>query len=151
VSILKFSVSDFVFLRIYTLLICWEKLFNFLSSRGPPGVRGPQVKNRCNKEYWDVIDEVVVAVLNDILKQGELSGTPKQGIIIFFPKKPHPSSTADFSPITLLTTDYKIQTKTLANGLKPYLTKLVHASQKGCVPGRTHTSCRIHNTGCDRL
>jgi hypothetical protein len=35
-SILKFSISDFAFLRAYTLLICWEKLFNFLNSRGPP-------------------------------------------------------------------------------------------------------------------
>jgi hypothetical protein len=34
-SVLKFSTSDLAFLRIYTLLICWEKLFNFLNSRGP--------------------------------------------------------------------------------------------------------------------
>jgi hypothetical protein len=45
-SILKFSISDFAFLHIYTLLICWEKWFNFLNSCGPPGVLGPQVKNR---------------------------------------------------------------------------------------------------------
>jgi hypothetical protein len=36
-SVLKISISDFAFLRIYTLLICWEKLFNFLNSRGPQG------------------------------------------------------------------------------------------------------------------
>jgi hypothetical protein len=35
-SVLKFSTSDFAFLRKNTLLICWEKLFNFLNSRGPP-------------------------------------------------------------------------------------------------------------------
>jgi hypothetical protein len=57
-------------------------------------------------------------VLNDILKQGELSGTQKQRIIILVPKSPHPSSTAEFRPITLLTTDYKILTKKLANTLK---------------------------------
>jgi hypothetical protein len=45
-NVLKFSISDSAFLRIYTLLICWEKLFSFLNSRGPPGVRGPQVNNR---------------------------------------------------------------------------------------------------------
>jgi hypothetical protein len=50
-SVLKFSISDFALKRVYTLLICWEKLFNFLNSRGPlsrrraPVVRGPQVKN----------------------------------------------------------------------------------------------------------
>jgi hypothetical protein len=47
VSVLKFSISDFTFSRTDTLLICWEKLFNFLNSRGPPGVRGPQVDTRC--------------------------------------------------------------------------------------------------------
>jgi hypothetical protein len=36
-SVLKFSISDFAFfLRMYTLLICLEKLFNFLNSRGSP-------------------------------------------------------------------------------------------------------------------
>jgi hypothetical protein len=35
-SVLKFSISDFDFLRIYTLLNFWENLFNFLNSRGPP-------------------------------------------------------------------------------------------------------------------
>jgi hypothetical protein len=49
-SVLKFSISDFdFFLRIYTLLICWETLFNFLNSRRLPGVRGPQVKNRWSR------------------------------------------------------------------------------------------------------
>jgi hypothetical protein len=34
-GVLKLSVSDFAFLHIYTLLMCWEKLFNFPNSRGP--------------------------------------------------------------------------------------------------------------------
>jgi hypothetical protein len=42
-SVLKFSISDFAF-----FMSCWEKLFDFLNSRGPPGVRGPQVNNGCN-------------------------------------------------------------------------------------------------------
>jgi hypothetical protein len=52
----------FFFFRIHTLLICWEKLFNFLNSRGPlsrhrgpSGVRGPQVKNRCSSRYNPII------------------------------------------------------------------------------------------------
>jgi hypothetical protein len=49
-SVLTFLISDFAFLRVYTLLICWEKLFNFLNSCGPPGVRGPHVKNR-----WSIL------------------------------------------------------------------------------------------------
>jgi hypothetical protein len=38
---------------VCTLLICWgKKIFNFLNSRGLPGVRGPQVKNRCPRAQW---------------------------------------------------------------------------------------------------
>jgi hypothetical protein len=47
----------------------------------------------------------MVGVLNEVLQRGELSGTQKQGIIILTPKTPHPSSTKDFRPIKLLTTD----------------------------------------------
>jgi hypothetical protein len=61
-SVLKFTISDFAFLRMYTLLICWEKLFNFLNSRGPLGVRGPQVKNHLSRSFrlkatWTWLDE----------------------------------------------------------------------------------------------
>jgi hypothetical protein len=35
-SVLKFSISDFDFLRMCTLLICWEKLFKFLKQSRTP-------------------------------------------------------------------------------------------------------------------
>jgi hypothetical protein len=44
----------------------------------------------------------MVGVLTEVLQRGESSGQ-KQGIIIIIPKTPHPSSTKDFRPITLLT------------------------------------------------
>jgi hypothetical protein len=100
-----------------------------------PGIDG--IPYEFYKEYWDIVGEDMVGVLNEVLQRGELSGTQKQEIIILIPKKPHPSSTKDFRPITLLTTDYKIQTKVLVNRLDVYLAKLVNIAQKGCVPGRT--------------
>jgi hypothetical protein len=100
-----------------------------------PGIDG--IPYEFYKEYWDIVGEDMVGVLNEILQRGELSETQKQGIIILIPKALHPSSTKDFRPITLLTTDYKILTKVLANRLKMYLAKLVNIAQKGSVPGRT--------------
>jgi hypothetical protein len=79
----------------------------------------------------------MVGVLNEVLQRGELSETQKQGIIILIPKTPHPSSTLDFRPVTLLTSVYNILTKVLANRLKVYLANLVNIAQKGGVPGRT--------------
>jgi hypothetical protein len=53
-SVLKFSISDFAFLHkyisiyiLYNVLIHWEKLCNFLNSRGL------QVKNRCYRQLLD--------------------------------------------------------------------------------------------------
>jgi hypothetical protein len=100
-----------------------------------PGIDG--IPYEFYKEYWDIVGEDMVGVLNEILQRGDLSGTQKQGIIILIPKTSHPISTKDFRPITLLTSDYKILTKVLANRLKVYLVKLVNIAQKGCVPGRT--------------
>jgi hypothetical protein len=35
-SVLKCLISVFAFFTYIYLIICWEKLFNFLNSRGPP-------------------------------------------------------------------------------------------------------------------
>jgi hypothetical protein len=48
-SVVKFSVWDFAFSYIYFINLLGK--INFLNSRGPPGVRGPQVKNRCSKRW----------------------------------------------------------------------------------------------------
>jgi hypothetical protein len=85
-SVLNFSISDFAFLRKNTLLICWEKLFNFLNSRGHPGVRGPQVKNRCFKGFrtWTSLT-FHTWYLRRLLHQtsgSETSGHPKIYIIL---------------------------------------------------------------------
>jgi hypothetical protein len=88
-------------------------------------------------EYWDLIGADMVPVFNDILQHKTLGGTQKQRKIILVHKTSNPYSITDFRPITLLNTDFKVLTKTLANRLKHYFTKIIHMSQKGCVPGGT--------------
>lgn len=58
-----------------------------------------------------------------------------EGIIILLPKT-NPRTIADYRPITLLNTDYKILMKVLANRLKPLLPHLIEKEQICGVPGR---------------
>ena len=43
----------------------------------------------------------------------------------------------NWRPITLLTTDYKILTRALANRLKSVLHLIIHPNQTACIPNRT--------------
>jgi hypothetical protein len=42
-----------------------------------PGIDG--IPYEFYKEYWDIVGEDIVGVLNEVLQRGELSGTQKQG------------------------------------------------------------------------
>jgi hypothetical protein len=44
---------------------------------------------------------------------------------------------ANYRPITILNTDYKILTKTLNNRISRVANKLIHPDQTGFVPGRS--------------
>jgi hypothetical protein len=69
-----------------------------------PGIDG--IPCEFYKEYWDIVGEDMVGVLNEVLQGGELSGTQKQGIIALIPKKPHPSRILGQSHYLLRTTKY---------------------------------------------
>lgn len=59
-----------------------------------------------------------------------------QGWICPLYKKDDPRLPSNYRPITLLNTDYKIYTKSLAMKLAEVAPKLVHESQAGFIPGR---------------
>jgi len=52
-------------------------------------------------------------------------------------KKKDKMKTENYRPITLLETDYKIHTKTVANKLGKVCQNLIHKDQAGFIPGRS--------------
>ena len=71
------------------------------------------------------------------MKRGELSVTPKQGIITNLPKGNKPRELLkNWRPISLLNVPYKVLSNVLANRLKDVLPCIIHENQKGFMAGR---------------
>ena len=69
---------------------------------------------------------------------GKLCPSQNKSYITLIPKKDADHSLAkNFRPISLLNTDYKIITKTLANKIKPFLHTIIKSDQTCSIPGRT--------------
>lgn len=87
------------------------------------------------KHFWPLFGSRLTCIYNYALKAGSLSVTQRRGIITLIFKKGDRTRLKNWRPITLLTTDYKILTKALANRLKKVLPTIVHSDQTSCVPG----------------
>ena len=74
---------------------------------------------------------------NDIQKYGKLEGSRfAESWMCPLYKKGEKSDIANYRPISLLNTDYKLLTKALTIRLAKVATDLIHPDQAGFVPGR---------------
>lgn len=73
--------------------------------------------------FWDQISDLVVNSLNEGYNNEILLYTQRQSIITLLYKKGDPENLENWRPISLLNTDYKILTGSLANRLKKSATK----------------------------
>ena len=74
---------------------------------------------------------------NFSLQNGLMSSSQRNGVITLIPKKDKDISyLKNYRPISLLTVDYKILAKTIANRLKKCLDILIHSDQSGFLKGR---------------
>jgi len=89
------------------------------------------------KTFWDKIHVYLINSYKDIISNGHLGFSQKQGVISLIPKKDKdPKHLKNWRPITLLNTDYKILTKYIAEYMKEYLSDLIHVNQKGFLSNR---------------
>ena len=58
-------------------------------------------------------------------------------LITLIPKVANPETSAQFRPISLRNTLYKILAKILVNRLRPILQRIIHLAQSAFVPNRT--------------
>lgn len=82
------------------------------------------------------ITEILEKVFN---KVASMKGAPAEyvkGIMFFLYKKGDKRLIKNYRPITLLNSDYKLQTKILATRLGEATQKVIHNDQAGFVPGR---------------
>ena len=94
--------------------------------------------------FWDELGDFYIEVLNEIFQDGELAVSQQKGLIKITYKKNGRQFLKNYRPITLLNTDLKLITKTLAKRLAKVLGNIIHENQK-CVPGRNITE-NIHLT-----
>ena len=89
------------------------------------------------KHFWDLFGNELADIYNYGFEHEILSVTQRRGVITLIFKKNDRTKLKNWRPITLLTTDYKILTKALANRLKNVLPMIIHTDQTACVKGRT--------------
>ncbi len=111
------------------------ELWKTLHARHVEDVRFP------SRAHFDVV-KLITAALEDIRVYGVDPRTPfAQGWIApIYKEKGERTRVVNYRPITLLNTDYKLLTKTLAVRLAEVAPGLIHRAQAGFVPGR-----KIHN------
>ena len=87
--------------------------------------------------FWQDVSDMLVDSYNFSLENGLLPLSQRSGIITLLSKKDKdPLLVKNYRPITLLTVDYKIIAKTLANRLRLCIDDLIHPDQSGFVKGR---------------
>ena len=87
--------------------------------------------------FWNDISDMLLDSLNYSFENGRLSLSQRNGIITLLPKKDRDLlEIQNYRPISLLTVDYKIIAKTMANRLKECIGNLIHPDQTGFLKGR---------------
>ena len=94
--------------------------------------------------FFHDIADMLIESLNFSFEHGILCSSQRNGVITLLPKKDRtPDLVKNYRPISLLTTDYKLIAKTMANRLKGVLDGLIHEDQSGFMKGR-NIGCNIH-------
>lgn len=87
--------------------------------------------------FWNKLGYFIIRSLNWGYENGELSSTQKQVIITYVPKEGKSKfSIANWRPITLLNTVYKIGSGCIARRIKNTLNKIISSDRSGFISGR---------------
>ena len=82
--------------------------------------------------------------INDGFENGEMSITPKQGVITCIPKEGKDKRfLKTWRPVTLLNIPYKIASSCFAQRFKSVLPMIMHEDQKGFLNPLTAPACKI--------
>ncbi|PKU73637.1 Putative ribonuclease H protein [Dendrobium catenatum] len=88
------------------------------------------------KSTWNTIGSQLTDAVMSFFSTGSMPKHAKATAIALIPKRPHAQDIADYKPISLCNTFYKIIAKILANRLKDVMPFIIHSSQSGFINDR---------------
>jgi len=88
------------------------------------------------KVCWHIIKVDLYKMISRFMRKAKVGGGTNSTYLALIPKEINPETFARFRPISLCNASYKIVAKLIANRIKPFLKKLISASQGGFVEGR---------------
>ena len=105
-----------------------------MSSEKTPGIDG--LPCEVYKVFFPKIGKTLWNAVLYVHEKGILHRSARRGIITLIPKKQkRPEYLKNWRPLTLLSVDYKIITKMIANRFKEFLKDIIGQQQVGYVPG----------------
>ena len=107
---------------------------------------GDGLPNEFYKKIWALLEEPLFQMYIECYRTGIMTCTMRKGIMSLIPKRgKDPRKIGSLRPLTLLSTDFKILAKALANRLKIALPDIVGPEQSGFMEGR-HIHDNIRKT-----
>ncbi|XP_026417281.1 uncharacterized protein LOC113312760 [Papaver somniferum] len=85
---------------------------------------------------WDIVGEDIIHMVENFFTYGHILKEMNSTFISLIPKTDKPTTPAQFRPISLCNTTYKIISKLIAQRLKPLLPKIISPFQSSFIHGR---------------
>ncbi|KAJ4437704.1 hypothetical protein ANN_17849 [Periplaneta americana] len=89
------------------------------------------------KTHWIVMKEYLLELFNYIFNTHDIIDGFSDGVVTLIPKKKSANTAADYRPITLLNTDYKLLMKVLANRFRPISEHIFETGQTCGIPNKS--------------
>ena len=115
-----------------------KKVLDSKQKNKAPGIDG--IPYEFYLTFWRLIKSEMTQMTNHVLNNGMITESQGTALIRLIPKHRKPKKITDYSPVSLLCTDYKIVAGVIAARLQITLQNSIGHEQVGGVPGRNIVS-----------